>query len=108
MISLLALAISLRPAAARFTRDFRVRPRLVGQFSPSFPRPARARLRRGPFDPAFFAHLSMLHPRGRARVSLYALALLAAALPFAGGASCAADDQPADAGRVATAAGTDA
>ncbi len=35
----------------------------------------------------------MLHPRGCAQVSLYALALLAAALPIAGDARCAADDQ---------------
>jgi Protein of unknown function (DUF1207) len=46
-----------------------------------------------PVEPAFFAYLSMLHPRGRDRVSLYALALLAAALPFAGDVSRAADDQ---------------
>ena len=37
--------------------------------------------------------LSMLHPCGRARVSYCALALLAAALPFAGVALCA-DESP--------------
>jgi hypothetical protein len=51
-------------------------------------------LRCGPFDLAFFAHQPMLHSRGRAQVSLYALALLAAASPFAGDGVCAADDQP--------------
>ena len=72
MISLLALAISLRPAAARFTRDFCVGDReSVGQSSPYHRTAARVScLRHGPFDPAFFAHLSMLHLRGRARVSL--------------------------------------
>jgi hypothetical protein len=41
-------------------------------------------MRRRRFDPAFLAHRSMLHPCGRARVSIYALATLVAAWPLAG------------------------
>jgi hypothetical protein len=41
-------------------------------------------LRRRSLDPAFLSPLSMLHLRGRLRVTLHALAMLAAALTFAG------------------------